>query len=107
MSSKGIPVAERAHLRQDYTELGAEPGGGAAPLQLHSAPNRTPGEGTGDVPAPGVPPIDNGVSFDEVAPPMAEGESWILPPKVRSRSHVIILVFVMTCISAGWKGDLL
>jgi len=106
MYSKGTPIAQPAYLRHDYTELGAEPGCGTTPLQCHLAPDHAQGEGTGDLPARDVPPMGNGVSFDRVVLPMAEVGSQIPPPKVRSRSHVTIWIYVITCISA-WKGDLL
>lgn len=106
MYSKGTPIVQPAYLRHDYTELGAEPGGGTTPLECHLARDRAQGAVTGDLPARDVPPIYNGVSFDRVVLPMAEMGPQIPPPKVRSRSHVKIWMYVITCISA-WKGDLL
>lgn len=89
MFSKGIPITPRAHLRHNCTELGGEPGGATTPLRRHSAPNlhnHERREETGGPPASNIPPTGNGVLFDGVVPPKAEGRSLMLP-KVWNRSH--------------------
>jgi len=98
MYSKGTPIAQPVYLRHDYTELGAEPGGGTTPLQCHLAPDHTRGEGIGGLPTRDVPPIDNGMLFDSVVLPIAEVGSQIPLPKVRSRPHVTVWMYVITCL---------